>query len=446
MDSGLKSTCLDESHLDNSQPNSYMSSIKVPSIELPDDLFEQALKPWRFSLIGRLNLQHIKFVDVVVILRQQWKLTGECKLISLGIGFFTIKLDNELDRRTIKAGQWEVLNQVLQVRNWISNFRPSNQRTSKIQVWFRFPGLGLEFWKESILFKICKEIGTPIKIDDATANYESGYYANVWLRWISLNQFLTKYGGFFQNISIPIIPKYCHHCKIIGHSTTDCRIGQPKINTEGSAPQKTKSSVGSPHTPFDICDRSEIENSPSKVQASTSFSNHNLQLTEDSLVTNITTPATQQNSSAINPNLVGGRFSVLNSDDDKEEKDMSKEDFTAEIAPPQLMQIVEVTKLENNVVKFIDAGTGKITSQLVLFTTWSSVVKTSAEKKTSSSSTMSNNSNTQASHISKNASEVVKNVIPGNNSGRKFVNPVAHKYAFRRNIGKGGPKNLQTKP
>ncbi|XP_026451968.1 uncharacterized protein LOC113352357 [Papaver somniferum] len=330
MDSGLKSTCSDESHLDTSKPNLDMSSLKVPSIELPDDLFEDALNSWRFSLIGRLNLQDIKFVNAAVILRQQWKLTGECKLIPLGRGFFTIKLDNELDCKTIKAGQWEVLNQILQVTNWVSNFRPSNQRTSKAQVWVRFPGLGLEFWKETILFKICKEIGTPIKINTATANCESGYYANILVEmdfaqpipnkiWIG-----TKYGGFFQNISIPIIPKYCHHCKIIGHSTLDCRIGKTKSNTEGSAPQKTKVSVESPHTPFDICDRSEVENSPSKVHASTSTLSHNLQLTKDSLVTNITTPTTQQNSSTINPNLVGGRFNVLNSDDYKEEKVMGK--------------------------------------------------------------------------------------------------------------------------
>ncbi|XP_026417427.1 uncharacterized protein LOC113312910 [Papaver somniferum] len=71
--------------------------------------------------------------EEAIILRQQWKLIGDCKLIPLGKGFFTIKLDTEKDRNYIKAGQWEVLNQVLRVRNWVSNFRPAYQRTSKAQ-------------------------------------------------------------------------------------------------------------------------------------------------------------------------------------------------------------------------------------------------------------------------------------------------------------------------
>ncbi|XP_026384002.1 uncharacterized protein LOC113279524 [Papaver somniferum] len=383
---------------------------KVPSIDLPDDLFEEALNPWKFSLIGRLNLQFIKFVDAAVILRQQWKLSGDCKLIPLGRGFFTIKLDNELDRIIIKAGQWEVLNQVLQVRNWSSNFRPSAQRTSKAQVWVRLPGLGLEFWKEKILFKICKEIGTPIKIDAATEKCESGYYANVLVEmdfaqpipskiWIG-----TKYGGFFQDISTQILPKYCHYCKIIGHVTADCRISQSKSNAASSESQKNKTQV-----PFDICDRPEVESSPSKLQASTSNSVHQHHPVQDSLVTNITTPATKDNSSAINPGLVGGRFNILNSEDNKEEEEIEKT-ANVEIPTQKLLHIAEVTELE--------------------------MVQTSAVKKLPTSNSKNNilskGSAEQAIPRSKTANEVVKNIVPGNTSGGKIVNPVPHKYTFRK--------------
>ncbi|XP_026377869.1 uncharacterized protein LOC113272207 [Papaver somniferum] len=315
MDPGLNFTCSD--HLHTLGSTSENASVKVPSIDLPDDLFEEGLRSWKFSLIGRLNLQSIKFVDAAVILRQKWTLVGDCKLIPLGRGFFTIKLDNEIDRRFIKAGQWEVLNQVLQVRNWKSNFRPSNQRTSKARVWVCFPGLGLEFRKEKILFTICKDIGTPIKVDSATTKCEVGYYANVLVEvdfaqpipskiWIG-----TKYGGFFQDISIHVLPKYCHHCKIIGHLTADCRIEKNKNYTTSKGPQKTRPSSEIPHTPFDICDRSTVESSPSKLQASTS--NELQQPEEDSLITNMLTSMAQQNGS--NTNVVGGRFRDLNAEE-----------------------------------------------------------------------------------------------------------------------------------
>lgn len=78
---------------------------------------------WIFSLIGRLDLLRIKLLDASSILSSQWKLKGKCQLIPLGKGFFTIKLDNEEDKQYIKSGTWEVLDQVLKVRNWIPNFR-----------------------------------------------------------------------------------------------------------------------------------------------------------------------------------------------------------------------------------------------------------------------------------------------------------------------------------
>ncbi|XP_026417562.1 uncharacterized protein LOC113313052 [Papaver somniferum] len=207
-----------------------LNSTKVPSVDLLDDLFEESLNPWKFSLVGRLDLQKIKFIDAALILRNQWKLVGHCKLIPLGRGFFTIKLDNKIDRAYIKSSIWEVTNQILKVRNWVSNFRPANQRSSKAHVWITLPGLGLEFWREKILFSICKEIGTPIKIDAATAKCEVGYYANVLVEvdfaqsnpnkiWMG-----TKLGGFFQDILIPDCPKFCSTCKIIGQLVTECRV------------------------------------------------------------------------------------------------------------------------------------------------------------------------------------------------------------------------------
>ncbi|XP_026429143.1 uncharacterized protein LOC113325111 [Papaver somniferum] len=247
---------------------------KITSIELPDDLYEKSLDPWKFSLKGRLDLQKTEFFDVVVILRSQWKLQGDCCMIPLGRGFFTIKLDNENDKKLIKSQRWEVSNQILQVRNWVSNFRPASQRISKAMVWVRFPGLGLEFWDEAILFKICNEFGTPIKVDNATARCEVGYYANVLVEvdfalhipnkiWIG-----TKYGGFFQDVVIPDCPKYFSSCKIVGHLNAECRYGKNKnvnaqqeqvkfqtISKEGRSLSKETSE------PFDICDVSSKEDS-----------------------------------------------------------------------------------------------------------------------------------------------------------------------------------------
>ncbi|XP_026410464.1 uncharacterized protein LOC113305661 [Papaver somniferum] len=136
-------------------------------------------------------------------------------------------------------------------------------------VWVRFPGLGLEFWNEKILFTICKEFGTPIKIDNATAKCEVGYYANVLVEvdfakhiphkvWIG-----TKYGGFFQDVLIPNCHKFCSSCKIVGHSNAECRVEKYKgVNEQQETSRtQTKTMEDKSNTkekfnpvPFYICD------------------------------------------------------------------------------------------------------------------------------------------------------------------------------------------------
>ncbi|XP_026399047.1 uncharacterized protein LOC113294889 [Papaver somniferum] len=177
----------------------------------------------KFSLIGRLDLVRLKFSESVLDLKNQWKLEGQCKIIPLGKGFFTIKLDNEKDKGYIKAGKWEVRHQELWTRNWIPNFRPENHRTSYANIWVHLPGLSLEYWDEQTLFIICNALGTPFKVDEATLNVKSGLYASVLVNidlakkvpnklWIKI-----KFGGFMQDVLLTNLPKFCHNCKIVGH-------------------------------------------------------------------------------------------------------------------------------------------------------------------------------------------------------------------------------------
>ncbi|XP_026410710.1 uncharacterized protein LOC113305933 [Papaver somniferum] len=335
MDSGSKTTPINEYHGEKLR---FSVEKNVPSINLPDDLFEEALNPWKFSLIGRLNLQNTKFIDASMILKQQRKLVGDCKLIPLGKYFFTIKLDNETDRNYIKAGQWEVNYQILRVRKWVSNFRLANVRISKAQVWIRFPGLGLELWKENFLFEICKEIGTPIKIDVATTKCEIGYYANVLVEvdftqsipskiWIN-----TKYGGFFQEVLIHNCPKFCTTCKIIDHSITECYVERNKNKTHAPSYREVSHKNKSYDVPFDICDPAARE--------------------EDSLINSIETTTIISSSVEIfSPET--GRFDSLVNEQPEEESVIME--------VPKFLEVAERNSVQNSVTKFVNGSNGKVT-------------------------------------------------------------------------------------
>lgn len=90
--------------------------------------------------------------------------------------------------------------------------------------------------KEEIILSIGKAIGRPIQVDETTLKREIGYYASVMVEvdllkeipdkiWIG-----TKYGGFYQDIKIPKVPKFCGHCKIVGHIESDCRVSRIDVN------------------------------------------------------------------------------------------------------------------------------------------------------------------------------------------------------------------------
>ncbi|XP_026383637.1 uncharacterized protein LOC113279146 [Papaver somniferum] len=203
--------------------------VDPPSLFIPDDVIEESLSEWRFSLISRLDFFKMKMEVPATSLRKQWAIKGTLQFIPLGKGFFIIKLDNEVDRNIIWKDLWMVESQTLKLRAWEPNFNPETQKTSSTFVWVSFPGLSIEYWKESIILQMGSKLGRAIKVDEITLKREIGYYASV-LGEIDLTKYIpskviveSKYGKFEHVIQLSKMPKFCHHCKIVGHLTAECR-------------------------------------------------------------------------------------------------------------------------------------------------------------------------------------------------------------------------------
>ncbi|XP_026448820.1 uncharacterized protein LOC113349111 [Papaver somniferum] len=193
---------------------------------------------------------------------------------------------------------------------------------------------------------ICQEIGNPIKIDNATANCEVGYYVNVLVEidfakhvpskvWIG-----TKYGGFFQDVLIPDCPKFCSYCKIVGHFNSECKFEKQKKNKAKNEDQvhpiiekgKYTPKVKSTHVPFDICDTSS---------------------TIDSIVDTI--QETVKVTKAGEGNCVQqNKFSQLEIVENVE----MPEAIIMEV--PKVLEVVQEEILNNNMVKFVDGTNGTV--------------------------------------------------------------------------------------
>ncbi|XP_026404235.1 uncharacterized protein LOC113299408 [Papaver somniferum] len=111
-------------------------------------------------------------------------------------------------------------------------------------------------------------IGRPIRVDDTTLKKAIGYYASIVVEvdlsnaipnkvWIK-----SKYGKFEQAVRVSNVPKFCNHCKMIGHYVAECRIKRreqaQKEKTNDVPPQKywgytPKKAPAKPAVGFDIC-------------------------------------------------------------------------------------------------------------------------------------------------------------------------------------------------
>ncbi|XP_026378725.1 uncharacterized protein LOC113273179 [Papaver somniferum] len=155
-----------------------------------------------------------------------------------------------------------VESQTLKLIAWEPNFNPETQKTSSAFVWIFFPGLSIEYWKEGILL----QLGRAIKVDEVTLKKEIGYYASVLVE-VDFAKFIPakviveyKYGKFEQAIQISKKPKFCNHCSIVGHLTTECRAKRTETTTTEKVqevlvekPKKQWRQKVKPPRGFDIC-------------------------------------------------------------------------------------------------------------------------------------------------------------------------------------------------
>ncbi|XP_026383601.1 uncharacterized protein LOC113279106 [Papaver somniferum] len=374
-----------------------------PSIDLVKGTDDRCVA-WRFSLIGRLDLLHLKFSDAVSNLKSQWKLEGQCKMIPLGKGFFTIKLDNERDQSYIKAGKWEVLHQDL----WI---RMDTQFSSR---------------KSSAL-------SDPVKVDEATLNFENGLYARVLVNidlakkvphklWIK-----TKFGGFMQDVMLTKLPKFCQNCKIVGHLLSECRV--KKVSQESSILQNNNSPL---FCSTSMKSQDKFDSNKAYEHKGTNFTKPVSPTTTISPPTNTEkfdiffTHVTHINQQEVTPQhssnavkITSRRFGSLNTVVEEEIViNISEEGCTLD--PTKISQIVEENAVEKSVIKYINGKDGSISEERVPLTSWSRIIQKPA------SSNATSNSETQ-----KQEAEPKVKILQATN-----------KYNFRKNQGKGGTKGL----
>ncbi|KAF6175855.1 hypothetical protein GIB67_003343 [Kingdonia uniflora] len=121
---------------------------------------------------------------------------------------------------------------------WSLLFSADNHHNTNALIWCKFPGLPSELWSQKIVMSLGNILGTPIHLDRSTINHDYGYHASILVDIdlstpISNHTFIDVEGKpILQEILLYWVPKFCNHCKNVGHSIAEYKVIQRAIRGE----------------------------------------------------------------------------------------------------------------------------------------------------------------------------------------------------------------------
>jgi len=150
-------------------------------------------------------------------------------MLSLGRGFYKFFFASHANMRTVwEASTVNLKPSVFPLFEWTRDFNIHTQRKTHTQVWIRLWELPQEYWMERILYEIVGAVGTSLLIDNVKTNKLFSHYARVFVDLdLSKNIFYEVHverEGFAFPVAVECegLPKFCTHCKSIGHNVTSC--------------------------------------------------------------------------------------------------------------------------------------------------------------------------------------------------------------------------------
>lgn len=198
--------------------------------------------PWRQSLIIKVMGQKIGYAYLLKRLNTIWHPKSKMELITLGNDYYLVKFGSKIDYEFAKyGGPWMIMDHYLIVKEWSPNFDPMTDKTEKVIVWVRFPGLPMEYYDNEFLFRIGEKIGRPIRIDSATSLTTRGKFARLCVEVDITKPLLAKFWlrRRVRRIEYEGMHLVYFKCGIYGHGSDACAKNEPEKMTGAEDTQDT---------------------------------------------------------------------------------------------------------------------------------------------------------------------------------------------------------------
>jgi len=207
---------------------------------LPEDL-DHSCDDWKLCAIGYVSGKFPGYRALNSIIENVWHC--EARLSIHESGWLVYKFQNEEDKFSVLCGgPYLVYGRPLILRPMSEYFDFSISEMSQVPVWLKFPNLPLKCWTPRCLSKLASVLGKPLQCDKLTATKERVSFARVLVeidlladRRSSINITLPNGNTHIQRVIYETLPKFCQHCKVLGHSTGTCSKSKAEVNTSEKA-------------------------------------------------------------------------------------------------------------------------------------------------------------------------------------------------------------------
>ncbi|KAJ6377610.1 hypothetical protein OIU76_026564 [Salix suchowensis] len=216
------------------------------TFNMVEDDIDVACDIWKLCLIGYVAGKFPGVQALRNIISSSWNCVAKMQIHDSG--WIIYKFQSELEKlNVLHGGPYLIYGRPLMLKEMPEYFDFNSTEMTTLPVWVKLPNLPLKCWSSSCLSKIASALGKPVQCDMLTSSMTRLSYARILVE-INLAEGLPQFVKFglpngvmhAQPIVYETLPKFCAHCKVIGHIVDSCsKI--PKKDGGGNSQVKASS-------------------------------------------------------------------------------------------------------------------------------------------------------------------------------------------------------------
>nr|XP_009758915.1 PREDICTED: uncharacterized protein LOC104211540 isoform X1 [Nicotiana sylvestris] len=197
----------------------------------------------KLTVVGKFLRTRPKIEVIRAVFMENFSLKGTVKFGAYDRRSVFIDFSDEQDcknfyfRRALKINGFQMW-----LEMWTPDFRPDHD-SPIVPVWFLLPELLFHCHSWHYAKQVLKPVGKPLSMDVATFGRTRPSTAKVRVDidltkpqetsvYVGQEEETNPLKGFTEKIEYEHVPKYCKHCKLIGHSLVQCRAAIKKKSVE----------------------------------------------------------------------------------------------------------------------------------------------------------------------------------------------------------------------